>query len=82
MLIETGGTTDVAGVVVESVKIGGGCETPMETDGHGAIEIRVEMVTVGDGTETISTKSLKIGTDTEISTVTSGVVEIGYETSG
>ena len=38
-LTETGGSTVVAGVVVESVKMGGGCETPKETGGHKAIEI-------------------------------------------
>lgn len=71
MLTVTGGSTEVVGVVVELVKIGGrDCEMPNETCGHREMEICVELVAIGEGIETFSRKSLVIGTETEISTVT------------
>ena len=74
-------------VVVESVNIGTDEARVVGTwevtgVGHGVMVIRVEMVAVGEGMETVSTKSLKIGNETGISTVTSGAVEIGCKTSG
>ena len=57
----------VIGVAVDSVLMGGGdCETPKEIGGHGEMEIGVEIVAVGEGTERLSKKSSVIGNETGI----------------
>lgn len=54
MLIETRGSTDVVGVVVEFGKMDGVCETPKVTGGHGVVLMGVETVAMGEGIEKFS----------------------------
>lgn len=68
-MTKTRGSIVVVDVVVESVKMGEGRETPIETGGHGEIEIGVETVAVGEGTETVLMKSVEIRTEIGISIV-------------
>ena len=65
-MTETGVSTVVVGVVVESVRIGGVYETPNETGELGEMETGVEIVPIRVGTETLSKKSSVIETETGI----------------